>query len=373
MPHCNKQMISFFLTTKCNLRCVYCYNSKERAEVQEKSLSLEIAKAGIDEYFANNLSRHIRFYGPGEPTMEFDLMRQIVIYAKQKAGNIITTELQTNGTFSPKVREWILDNLNIMWVSFDGTPDIQNMQRPLGDKLAKSSPIIEDNVKWLNANKGNRNLMIGARITMTDLNVNRQIEMVDYLNSLGIKNIWSDPIFPEVKKIPVSKDLNRAEMFHIDLDLYVKKFIEAHRYAKAKNVFYGSFLTCNFDGKTKIHCRACTPVPHLTPDGYVSACDLVVSGENAYHMDCFIYGKWDKEKNKFIYDENKIASLKNRNIDNISHCKTCSANLHCGGYCLGEVQNETGKLDGQKSNTCKAIRALFAELGESETYDYLHP
>jgi hypothetical protein len=29
---------------------VYCYNSKERAEVEEKSLSLEIAKAGIDEY-----------------------------------------------------------------------------------------------------------------------------------------------------------------------------------------------------------------------------------------------------------------------------------------------------------------------------------
>jgi MoaA/NifB/PqqE/SkfB family radical SAM enzyme len=28
MPHCNKQMISFFLTTRCNLRCVYCYNSK---------------------------------------------------------------------------------------------------------------------------------------------------------------------------------------------------------------------------------------------------------------------------------------------------------------------------------------------------------
>lgn len=27
MPHINKQMASFFLTTKCNLRCVYCYNA----------------------------------------------------------------------------------------------------------------------------------------------------------------------------------------------------------------------------------------------------------------------------------------------------------------------------------------------------------
>jgi len=51
MPHVNKQMISFFLTSKCNLRCVYCYNSKERAQFEEKTLSFDIAKAGIDYFF----------------------------------------------------------------------------------------------------------------------------------------------------------------------------------------------------------------------------------------------------------------------------------------------------------------------------------
>ena len=44
MPHINKQMASFFLTTKCNLRCVYCYNSKERMSYKQQSLPLEIAK-----------------------------------------------------------------------------------------------------------------------------------------------------------------------------------------------------------------------------------------------------------------------------------------------------------------------------------------
>jgi len=372
MPHCNKQMISFFLTTKCNMRCVYCYNSKERAEVQEKALPLEIAKAGIDEYFANNASRHIRFYGPGEPTMEFDLMCQIVEYAREKYKNI-SVEIQTNGAFSSRAREWILDNINIVWISFDGTPDIQDKQRPLGNKLAKSSPIIEENIRWLNENKGNRNLMIGARVTVTDLNVNHQIEMVDYFNRLGINYIWTDPIFPEVKKRPVCEDNDRVEMFHIDLDVYVKNFIKATKYAKTKNVFYGSFLTCNFDGEAKINCRACTPVPHLTPDGYISACDLVVYGEDAYHMDSFIYGKWDEQNKKFVYDNIKIKALQNRNIDNIMHCKNCIAKLHCGGYCLGEVLNETGKLDGQKSDTCKAIRTLYKELGVYGTYDYMHP
>ena len=78
MPHYNKQMISFFLTTKCNLCCRYCYNYKERAQVKEQTVPFEIAKSGIDWYFANNENRHIRFYGPGEPTQEFELMKAIV-------------------------------------------------------------------------------------------------------------------------------------------------------------------------------------------------------------------------------------------------------------------------------------------------------
>ena len=372
MPHCNKQMISFFLTTKCNLRCVYCYNSEERAEVKEKSLSLEIAKAGIDEFFLNNKSRHIRFYGPGEPTMEFDLMCKIIEFAKEKY-EYTTVEIQTNGVFSPKVRKWILENLNIVWVSFDGTPDIQNAQRPLGDKLAPSAPLIEENVKWLIANRGNRNLMVGARVTMTDLNVNLQIEMVDYFNDLGIKYIWTDPIFPEVKKRPVCEDTDREAMFHIDLEAYVKNFIEAYRYTKTKGVFYGSFLTCNFDGEAKTNCRACTPVPHLTPDGYVSACDLAEFGESHNHMDCFIYGKWNEQNKKFTYFEDKIIALQNRKGDNITHCQNCEVKLHCGGYCLGEIVNETGKLDGQKLDTCRAIITLYKELGVCDTYDYMHP
>ena len=38
MPHVEKQMISFFLTTKCNLCCIYCYNAEERDRLPEMSL-----------------------------------------------------------------------------------------------------------------------------------------------------------------------------------------------------------------------------------------------------------------------------------------------------------------------------------------------
>ena len=194
MPHFKKQMASFFLTTKCNLHCKYCYNREQREPEKEQSLPLDIAKAGIDYFFSTNESRHIRFYGPGEPTREFPLMKDIVGYARVKAGGLVTVELQTNGVFDKEVRQWLLDNVNIIWISFDGEPAIHDANRKFKDGR-HSSPVIEENVKWLIGNKGANNLLVGARVTVTNETVRKQKRIVDYLAALGVRYIWNDPLF----------------------------------------------------------------------------------------------------------------------------------------------------------------------------------
>lgn len=383
MPHFNKKMISFFLTTKCNLCCRYCYNAKERNEIEEHTLSLNIAKSGIDWYFKNNNSRHIRFYGPGEPTQEFKRLCEITNYAKThpNRGKDVTVEIQTNGVFTSDVREWISKNVDIMWLSFDGMKEIQNYNRPLNPKFKKiyndltSAEIIEDNVKWLNRNKINKDLMIGARVTITDKNIDSQVDMIDYFYSIGIKYIWTNPLFYSVGKIPVSKDAEKKASYSFDMKKYVENYIKAYEYAKKLGVFWGSFLTINFDGESPYHCRCCDPLsaPHLTPDGYISACDMVVLGAESHHMDLFIVGKWDDKSNSFVFDFEKIKALNDRKSTNMQHCQNCSAQLHCGGCCLGETVNEFGKLDGQNLTKCIAIRTLLEKLGTCEPYPYLHP
>lgn len=383
MPHCNKKMLSFFLTTKCNLCCIYCYNAKTRNEIKEHTLPFEIAKAGIDWYFEKNDSRHIRFYGPGEPTQEFELLKKITDYAKShpNRGENVTVEIQTNGIFTKDIREWALNNFNIMWMSFDGMPDIQAHNRPLNPLYSdvfehrSSADVLEDNVRWLISNRENRNLMVGARVTITDANVNRQIEMVDYFYNLGIRYVWTNPLFYSVGKIPVCIDEKKKQSYSFKMDSYIDNYLVAYKYAKAKGLFWGSFLTINFDGESSYHCRCCTPLsaPHLTPDGYISACDMVVLGAEPYHMDPFIVGKWDNNTKSFNLYENKIKNLNNRRSTEMEHCKNCPAKLHCGGYCLGETVNETGKLDGQNSIKCAAVRKLYKELGACEPYPYLHP
>lgn len=383
MSHCNKKMLSFFLTTRCNLCCSYCYNAKERNAIEEKTLPLEIAKAGIDWYFNQNDSRHIRFYGPGEPTQEFERLKEITAYAKAHAngGEKVTIEIQTNGVFTEDVRNWALDNFNIMWMSFDGMKDVQSHNRPLNPLFSSlfnncsSADVLEDNVKWLISNKGDRNLMVGARVTITDININRQTEMVDYFYDLGIRYVWTNPLFHSVGKIPVCLDEKKKQAYHFDMDLYLDNYLKAYEYAKSKGVFWGSFLTINFDGESPYHCRCCTPLsaPHLTPDGYISACDMVVLGNKPYHMSPFIVGKWDADTHEFWIDLEKVKVLENRKSTEMAHCRNCPVKLHCGGCCLGETVNEFGRLDAQNVVKCRAIRKLYEKLGVCEPYKYLHP
>ncbi len=194
MAHVNKQMISFFVTTSCNLNCSYCYVNRDETERRNQRLDLDFAIAGIDDFFAQNSSRHIRFFGAGEPTIEFDLIKSIYAYAYKKAGEDLTAEIQTNGVFSEKVADWLAENVNIIWISSDGPPDVQNLNRFRKNKKPTSG-ILAKNIRHLIANGRG---MTGIRSTVTEETINRQKELVDYFSFLGIKYIWSDPLFPSV-------------------------------------------------------------------------------------------------------------------------------------------------------------------------------
>lgn len=365
MPHSSKEMISFFLTTRCNLNCIYCYTNKSTFEHQDQTLNLDFAKAGIDDYYETNYKRHIRFFGAGEPTEEFDLMKKIYYYAKDKDYRT-TAEIQTNGCFSEEVAKWLAWNVDIIWISSDGTPDIQDYYRPMLSN-SKSSEILERNIRYI-VNQKCESGVVGIRSTITDSNYEKQIEMIKYFSKMGIKNFWVDPVFPSIGEI---ESHNR---WKFDMGKFIEKFIEAVRYAYSHGMTYGSILTCNFDEPGEVACRALLPVPHLTTDGYISACDMALFGNDNNHMDVFIYGKWDEEKKKIIYYQDKIDYLRSRVYQKLESCSNCSVAPYCRGYCPGEVTNETGDIFGCKTIICNPTRILFHRLTDEEKkYTFTHP
>jgi radical SAM protein with 4Fe4S-binding SPASM domain len=247
-----------------------------------------------------------------------------------------------------------------------GSPDIQDTLRPTkGGK--KTSHVLERNIRILQ--EEGKNLVIGIRATITPTNIYRQFEMLDYFERLGIKAVFSDPVFPPVEKN--HRNVHKAITSNDYNVEYAKEFLKARRIAEAKGIFYGSIFTVNFDEETEIFCRSCLPSPHLTTDGYVSCCDMSFLGDILPEL---VYGKYSPDRGLIEYDQKKIVSIRTRKASNLADCKGCEILYHCAGVCFGEGLNETGNLLGVKKDYCEAIKYLAKNLETNKgRYPYFHP
>ena len=173
------------------MACRYCYASREK---DYQTLDLDFAKKAIEEYIGKD-SRYglnqIRFFAGGEPTTEFELLKTILQLSRERCPDLFA-ELQTNGFFSLERAEWLGNNMDVIWISLDLFPEANDVYRVT--KTGKpSSPIIERNLKYFRDNP--KKALVGVRGTITNDNLYRQKEGIDYLYSMGIRDIWVDPIF----------------------------------------------------------------------------------------------------------------------------------------------------------------------------------
>ena len=366
MGHWRKKMISILLTNRCNMACKYCYLSggQECKNRPTKKIDLDFAKIGISDYFSMSNTYAVRFFADGEPTLEFDTMKDIYSYAKEISEGKCIFELQSNGFFSDAIAKWIKDNINIVFISYDGLPEINDTQRCLANGEGTSS-VIERNIKTLLTNP---KCQVGVRATITNNNVYYQKEMIDYFYSIGVKILFSDLVFAPIG--------GSTESFNVNYTTFVDTFVDAKEYAKhkyGKDFFYGSMYCANFDEKVCYACRSCLPTPHLTPDGYVTCCDFCVTSSDE-NMRELIYGTYDPVTKKIFYDQRAIDHIRTRTPDNIPECRNCEVKDYCAGACLGEALNETGDFYGVKKDACNAIKYMWEKMGK-KTIDipFLHP
>lgn len=360
MSHVRKQMISFFVTTKCNLDCVYCYTPKyKNIDDEDQSIDLAFAKKGIDDFFRDNASRYIRFYGIGEPTIEIGKIKSITDYARSLAEDKLYVELQSNGCFSDSTCEWIAKNVNWLWISCDGPSSIHDAQRPFRNG-GNTSQIVENNIKKL---QGIPSLTVGVRATLMSDMIVRQRELVDYFESIKVRYINVLPVFaPEEGSNNKSYDWDALE--------FAKNFYDAHIYAEEKGMWYNTMCIVNFDEPTRIACRSCTPCPHITTDGYVSCCDFTQLGPKYIDgpLSQLIYGYYDSEKDVIIYDEDAMHNIRRRCAENLAKdtCKDCSYIYNCAGGCMGQVVNETGDIMGKIEDNCKIVQYLGERITRND-------
>jgi radical SAM protein with 4Fe4S-binding SPASM domain len=358
MGHVRKQMISILVSAICDLNCSYCYVPKLGAIApQHQKIDVEFAMAGINDFFDNNESRQIRFFGAGEPTKAFNEMKEIRDKAYDMVGNKLKVELQTNGYFSDEIADWVEENVDVLWISCDGPPEIQDMQRPLfGGK--RSSGVINRNIKRFSLSD---DMQFGVRATISEDNFSRQVELIEYFHKLGIRYICGAPTYYST----VNSCTNPPSLIE-----FAKYFVPAFYRAKELGAFYQTHLIVNFDEDVDVYDRACIPCPHLTTDGYVSCCDWALFGPKYLpgSLQQLVYGRWDKELKKIRYDESVINRLRARNVGTLysGSCHNCKIIRHCAGGCLGKNIALTGDLYKSSRDWCEAVNYLSKRLPINE-------
>lgn len=240
MAHCRKKCLSILLTDDCNLKCKYCYCGEER---KKNSINIKFVKCAIDDFYKQGNKLFIRFFGNGEPTLEFEKIKEIYEYAI-KLDKESTFEIQTNGVFNEEMAKWIGEHIDIVWISYDGTTEVNDFYRATFNNKSVSN-IVEKNIKYLNEKVKE----LGVRATIGKKNLYKQNEIIDKMQEMGVKYIYSDLMFADVNnKLYYEDEINPLE--------YAKEFLKARKYAEEKQIYYGSFFTINFDEKTNISCRA---------------------------------------------------------------------------------------------------------------------
>jgi uncharacterized protein len=325
----NPTSVTLSLTTRCSLRCIYCY---ARAGEKQKDMPMEIAQAAVNllkEQIIKTKEKvlKINFHGQGEPTANWSLFVNIINYTNHiaKENSLkVDYSMSTNCIFSDRQREFIAQIFRRLSASIDGMPSIQNKQRPLPSGKG-SFDIAYETLKYFDAN----NISYGIRATVLPDSVSAMVDSTTFIaENFNTDRIHFEPVF----------ESGRAKNISIDKDQFyssfVKEFFKAERVGEKHNIHL-AYSGCRYDKFGGQFCGATGPDLNfvVTTDGLVTSCYEVTDRSHPKGW-FFIYGEYDKALHEFVIDQQKVKYLQSISVDRMVRCRNCFIKWNCAGDCL---------------------------------------
>ena len=119
----------------CNLNCSYCFASQGKYHGERALMSFDVGKRALDFLVENSGSRRnleVDFFG-GEPLMNFDVVKQLVEYARsieKQAGKNFRFTLTTNGMLiDDDVIDFANREMSNVVLSLDGRQEVHDRYR----------------------------------------------------------------------------------------------------------------------------------------------------------------------------------------------------------------------------------------------------
>ena len=263
----------------CNLRCQYCFASTGDFGKGRKLMPFETGKAAIDFLLEKSVGREnleVDFFG-GEPLMNFEVVKQIVEYARSKEeeyGKHFSFTITTNGVLLDDDNiEYINREMKNVVLSIDGRREVNDRMRVRVDGSGCYDKIVP-NFKKLVERRGDKEYYVRGTYTKYNLDFS---EDVMHLYEAGFEEISVEPVIesPEKEYALTEEDL---ETIYQEYDKLADRISEVKAQGKHINFFH--FMIDLNQGPCVVKrlrgCGSGNEYVSVTPDGDIYPCHQFV-------------------------------------------------------------------------------------------------
>jgi uncharacterized protein len=321
-PEC----LTLYMNNECSLRCVYCHT--DPAPEPAARLELEVIAAAA-EVVAGSCCRKGRpfyavFHGGGEPTLHRERVDNTLARLERVAsahGVEIFRYVATNGVMAEEKARWLAGHFDLIGLSCDGPPEVQNRQRPLwgGEGSAR---IVERTARVLRE-EGCR---FHVRTTITGATLHRQAEIADYIcRQFSAEEIHFEPVYVG------GRTGAAAGLGAHQADEFVAHFLQARQVARQ----HGVLLMSSGSRPGSIHgpyCHVYRSTLNLVPGGVATACFKAADAAQVRRKGAAI-GALNGETGRFEIDHLRIQELCRQLGAWPAECADCFNRYHCARTC----------------------------------------
>ena len=333
----------------CNLNCEYCFASQGKYQGERAVMSFEVGKRAFDWLIENSGTRRnleVDFFG-GEPLMNFEVVKQLVAYArsieKEKGKNFRFT-LTTNGLLiDDDVIDFANKEMSNVVLSLDGRKEVHDRYRVDYNGNGSWEKIVPKFQKLVKARE-NKNYYMRGTFTHQNPDLLKDIEV---MLDLGFTELSMEPV--------VCAAGDPSELTPEDLTVVMEQYEKLAELMLKKDkegkpfTFYHYMI--DLTGGPCIYkrisgCGSGTEYMAVTPWGDLYPCHQFVGDEKFKLGDI-----WQGVTNKEI--QNSFAEC---NVYAREECRSCWARLYCSGGCAANAYHATGSVKGIYKSGCDLFK-----------------
>ena len=317
----------------CNLRCEYCFAGKGDYCQGRMLMTEEVGKAAIDYLLHYSQGRHnleVDFFG-GEPTINFDVVKKVVEYARSKEKEFdkkFRFTITTNGLIlNDDMMDFINREMYNVVCSVDGRKEINDRVRARVDGSGCYDAIIphfQELIHRREASGNDENWQYYVRGTFTKYNKDFGNDVM-HMFDLGFDQISFEPVVADAKQ-PYALTYEDLPDVFAEYERLSKLIIENKKSAGKHFNFYHFMIDLDQGPCAIKRLRGCgcgNEYVAITPDGDVYPCHQFVG-----HEEWKMGNVFDLSINKEMKDNFARATVYHK-----PKCQECWAKFYCSGGC----------------------------------------